>query len=153
MGESIGKIFEIIAQNILLAFVIFAVVVALIIFLIVFFIVKKVKKNKKKKITQAEETKDGKYSLEDDLTPHGLDGDANASFTKEDIIVSKGQTIVAGKNKDIVIGKYTVLTTIDGVEAFNVRINGFVREITHNSTIILGEGDSICPVSHSIILR
>ena len=60
---------------------------------------------------------------------------------------------MAGKGNDITAGKYTVLTSVEGVEAFNVRVNGFVREIKHNSPIVLGEGDSFCPVSHSVILR
>ena len=156
MGESIGKVFEVIAQHIILAGAIVIALVALIIFLIVFFIVKKVKKNKKIKkqqqITQAIHDEDGsRYSIEDDVKAYESDGTANASFTKEDIIVGKGTTLVAGK--DIATGKYMVLTTVDGIDAFNVRINGFVREIKHNSTIILGDGDNVCPVSHSIILR
>ena len=91
--------------------------------------------------------------MKDDLEPQQPDGQSNASFVKEDVIVSKGQTVVAGKNNDIAVGRYTVLTTIDGVNSFNVRINGFVREVEHNTVIILGEGDSVTPVSHSIILR
>ena len=110
-----------------------------------------VKKKKRRKITQAEETKNARYSL--DPTPVKYDDTANATYVKGDIIVSKGQTVVAGKGNDIIAGKYTVLTSVEGVEAFNVRVNGFVREIKHNSTIVLGEGDSFCPVSHSVILR
>ena len=151
-GEAIAKIFALIAQTAI--FIIIAI--ALVLILAIVLIAKAVKKRKKKKqqqITKVEQTDNGRYSLEDDLAPQQTDGQSNASFAKQDIIVSKGQTLVAGKNNDIAIGKYTVLTTVDGVEAFNVRINGFVREIQHNTVIVLGEGDSICPVSHSIILR
>ncbi len=122
---------------------------------LIVFLVKKANKKKavkkQEQITQAIHTEEGRYSLEDDVKAYESDGTANASFTKEDIIVGKGTTLVAGK--DIATGKYMVLTTVDGVDAFNVRLNGFVREIKHNSTIILGDGDNICPVSHSIILR
>lgn len=125
------------------------------VWLIVFLVRKASKKKavkKQEQITQAVHDEDGnRYSVEDDVKAYESDGTANASFTKEDIIVGKGTTLVAGK--DIATGKYMVLTTVDGVDAFNVRLNGFVREIKHNSTIILGEGDNICPVSHSIILR
>ena len=149
VGEAIAKVFSLIAQV-----AIFAIIgVALIVILAIVLIVRGVKKRKKKKLVQAQETKDGRYSLKDDVQPHQPDGQANASFVKEDIIVGKGQTVVAGKNNDIAIGKYIVLSTIDGVNAFNVRINGFVREVEHNTVIVLGEGDSVTPVSHSIILR
>ena len=123
---------------------------------LIVFLVRKINKKKavkkQEQITQAIHDPDGsRYSVEDDVKAYESDGTANASFTKEDIIVGKGTTLVAGK--DIATGKYMVLTTVDGVDAFNVRLNGFVREIKHNSTIILGDGDNICPVSHSIILR
>lgn len=123
---------------------------------LIVFLVRKISKKKavkkQEQITQAIHDPDGsRYSVEDDVKAYESDGTANASFTKEDIIVGKGTTLVAGK--DIATGKYMVLTTVDGVDAFNVRLNGFVREIKHNSTIILGDGDNICPVSHSIILR
>lgn len=132
------------------------IIFALWLVLLIVFLVRKISKKKavkkQEQITQAIHDQDGsRYSLEDDVKVYESDGTANASFTREDIIVGKGTTLVAGK--DIATGKYMVLTTVDGVDAFNVRLNGFVREIKHNSTIILGEGDNICPVSHSIILR
>lgn len=132
------------------------IIFALWLVLLIVFLVRKISKKKavkkQEQITQAIHDQDGsRYSVEDDVKAYESDGTANASFTKEDIIVGKGTTLVAGK--DIATGKYMVLTTVDGVDAFNVRLNGFVREIKHNSTIILGDGDNICPVSHSIILR
>lgn len=128
-----------------------AAAVAVIVILIVIFAVRRAKKKKQQKITQVEHTKDNRYSL--DSAPTKFDDTPNATYVKGDTIVSKGQTVVAGKGNDITAGKYTVLTSVEGVDAFNVRINGFVREIKHNSTVILGEGDSFCPVSHSVILR
>ncbi len=152
LGEAIAKIFELIAQIAIFIIIAIAIIVLVAIVLIVK-AVKKRKKRKKEQLTQTQETKDGRYSLESDVAPVDADGQANASFVKEDVIVGKGQTVVAGKSRDIAVGRYTVLTTVDGVNAFNVRINGFVREIEHNTVIVLGEGDSITPVSHSIILR
>ena len=49
-------------------------------------------------------------------------------------------------------GKYTVLTA-DGSDSFNIRVNGLVREIKHGDVLILGEGDTFCPVSHTVVLR
>lgn len=124
---------------------------AVILLIIIIAIARAVKKKRKQKITQAEETRDARYSI--DPTPVKYDDTANATYVKGDIIVSKGQTVVAGKGNDIRAGKYTVLTSVEGVDAFNVRINGLVREVRHNSSIVLGEGDSFCPVSHSVVLR
>ena len=47
---------------------------------------------------------------------------------------------------------YTVLTA-DGSDSFNIRVNGLVREIKHGDVLILGEGDTFCPVSHTVVLR
>ena len=75
---------------------------------------------------------------------------ANATFTEHDIILSKNVTYTAGK--ELKPGKYTMLSVTD-VTDFNVRVNGLVGEYHHGSPLILGEGDTVCPVSHSIVLR
>ena len=54
-----------------------------------------------------------------------------------------GLTVKAGE---------TVLTA-DGSDSFNIRVNGLVREIKHGDVLILGEGDTFCPVSHTVVLR
>lgn len=59
-------------------------------------------------------------------------------------------SLTAGK--DLKVGKYTVLTA-DGSDSFNIRVNGLVREIKHGDVLILGEGDTFCPVSHTVVLR
>ena len=134
-----------------LIWIIIGAAVILIALILLVVALKKAKKKDKQNITQVEETKDARYSL--NAQPQKYDGTPNASYIKDDIIVSRGQTIIAGKGYDVVAGKYTVLTSVEGVDSFNVRINGFVREIQHKSIVILGEGDSFCPVSHSVILR
>ena len=38
-------------------------------------------------------------------------------------------------------------------ETFKLRLCGIVREYNHGDTVVLGEGEEICAVSASIILR
>jgi len=140
---------QFVKENIIWIIIGAAAILIMLILLIV--ALKKSKKKDKQRITQVEETKDARYSLNAQTLKY--DGDAKASFVKGDVIVSRGQTIIAGKGNDVIAGKYTVLTSVEGIDSFNVRINGFVREIQHNSVVILGEGDSFCPVSHTVILR
>lgn len=94
------------------------------------------------------EEKDVRYSSSGETVK--LDETPNAAFVKGDIIAGRNVTLTAGK--DIKVGKYTVLTS-DGSHAFNIRLNGFVREMKHEDTVILGEGDTFCPVSHTVVLR
>ena len=144
-----SDIADFIVANIIWVIVGAAVILAALVLLVI--ARKKAKTKDRQKITQVEETKDARYSV--DAQTQKYDGSAKASYIRGDIIVSRGQTIVAGKGNDVLAGKYTVLTSVEGVEAFNISINGFVREVQHNSVVILGEGDTFCPVSHSVILR
>ena len=59
----------------------------------------------------------------------------------------------AEKDGELLPGQYTVLSGADGVDAFNVRVGGFVRELHHGDTIVLGDGEEITAVSHTVVLR
>ena len=115
-----------------------------------------IRKNKKRRKIEADkgvvEHKDVRYSDKTDRTDAA--GNEKATFASGDIVLSKGTTYTAGTKRDeLKPGKYTILTAAEGINGFNIRLNGFVREYKHNSAIILGEGDTICPVSTSIVLR
>ncbi|MDR3185359.1 MAG: hypothetical protein LBU04_00895 [Christensenellaceae bacterium] len=88
--------------------------------------------------------------------------DARTSTDSEGIVVShiegdltlrRGSTYRVGKENTVIPGKYCILSASEGVDVFNVRVSGYVRQFSHNSDIVLADGDKICPVSHSIILR
>jgi len=74
-----------------------------------------------------------------------------------DISLARGQTYTArkGGKKDntLMPGKYTLLTSAKGEEKVNVRIGRLMREYTHGDGIVLPEGETITPTSHSIVLR
>ena len=107
---------------------------------------------KKKKInkTGIDEEKGVRYSADDDI---GTAENPNMTFVREDIIIAQNETEIVGKKNKVKSGKYTILSTIDTMDSFYVRIGSYVRGVKHGSEIILAEGEKITPVSCSIILR
>ena len=81
------------------------------------------------------------------------DGSPAVSHLEGDVILARGVEYRVGKDKKIIPGKYAVLSASEKQDAFNLRISGLVREVRHGDDIVLGEGDTICSVSHSVILR
>lgn len=69
-----------------------------------------------------------------------------------DVVLSVGKPMTAGKGKHLMPGKYKVLSASEE-KKFNLRVGGMVREYAHGDEIVLGDGDEICAVSHTVILR
>ena len=86
-------------------------------------------------------------------TEEAADGSPVVSHLESDIVLKRGVTYKVGKDLKIIPGKYAVLSASEKQRAFNIRIGGLVREVRHGDDIVLGEGDTICAVSHSVILR
>ena len=86
-------------------------------------------------------------------TEEKADGSPVVSHLENDIVLDRGRTYTVGKDKKIIPGKYAVLSASEKQAAFNLRIDGLVREVRHGDDIVLGEGDTICAVSHPVILR
>ncbi len=57
-----------------------------------------------------------------------------------------------GANGQIEEGSYVLRSAIEGETEFSVRYNGLVREVSDSTEIVLGEGDSIACVSHSMLI-
>ncbi len=103
-----------------------------------------------------EEIKGVRYTTSDQTlkTPDENENlEAKISFNTRDILIPVKKEMVVGKNDDIKPGKYTILTTVEEKTTFNIRLGGYVRVYTHNSEIILAEGDKITPLNIGIILR
>lgn len=81
------------------------------------------------------------------------DGSPAVSHLKNDIVLERGVTYTARKDTKLLPGKYAVLSASEKQAAFNIRLGGLVREVRHGDDIVLGEGDTICAVSHTVILR
>jgi hypothetical protein len=127
-------------------------------FYILLFIVLK-KHNKKEKIqkTGIDEKRGVRYTVEDapifkeDEKTNEIE--ANVTFDKEDILLRRGFKYVVGENNKIKAGKYTLLTTEEGIDEFNIRRNNYVRTYEHNSSVVLAEGDELTPINIAVILR
>lgn len=109
-------------------------------------------RKKKRSNARGVYVKDGvRYTYgEDAKTP---EGDLAITHNRGDILLEKGVTYIVRKDGKIIPGKYTMLTAQENAPTFNVRMGDFVREYKHDSDVVLSEGEKICPVSHSIILR
>ena len=70
----------------------------------------------------------------------------------DDVVLARNVVYNVGENGQMSVGKYVMRSAIEGETLFNVRYNGLVREVEDGTIIILGEGDSIACVSHSMLL-
>lgn len=91
-----------------------------------------------------------RYSQEEHLTE---DGQTNVTHREGDIVLQRGKSVKAVKNGALMPGSYTVLAVSERTETFKLRLGGLVREYKHGDTVVLGDGEEICAVSCSVILR
>lgn len=75
------------------------------------------------------------------------------NLLERDFLLKRGVVYVAKEEEILLPGKYSVLCAEDDIHKFNIRLNGLVREYQDNDTIIIKEGEEICSVSHTTILR
>ena len=78
---------------------------------------------------------------------------ANISLQKGDFVLEKGKTYTAEKGGALLAGKYTVLAANRENDPVKLRIGGIVRDFAHGDTIVLADGEEICAVSRTAILR
>lgn len=78
---------------------------------------------------------------------------AGVSLKRKDIILQAGQEYTVAKRSKIRPGEYQVMSTDENDKSFNLRINDYVKEYKHNTTVVLAEGDTISPRSANVILR
>ena len=78
-------------------------------------------------------------------------GNAKLSLKKGDIVLERGKEYKV--SKDLLAGKYTVLTGDENTEVVAMRIGGIVKDYKHFSSIVLADGDVISAVSANAILR
>lgn len=78
---------------------------------------------------------------------------AGVTLKKKDIILQAGHEYTVGKHGKLRAGEYKVLATDENEKNFNLRVNDYVKEYHHNTTLILADGDTISPRSANVILR
>lgn len=111
---------------------------------------KKQKSKDKDKRVEDYEIIDGvRYTKDDKVIEN--DGDVKVSLKKGDIMLERGKEYKVGK--DLLAGKYTILTGDDNIDSVNIRIGGLVKEYKHFSSVVLTDGDIISAVSANVVLR
>lgn len=133
--------------SVVLSVVLLAVAVVLLVLSVVFFALSR-KKNK-----PADEVKEEKIKVVDGVRYAEEPSVKKVSHREGDYVLTVGKTAKAEKDGELLPGQYTVLSGADGVHSFNVRVGGFVREFHHGDTIVLGDGEEITAVSHTVVLR
>ncbi len=95
--------------------------------------------------------KDTRYTKNDEVTDK--QGNVRISLNEGDIVLDRDQTYLVAKGSGLLPGKYTVLVSDENTKEVKIRVAGIVRTYSHNSSIVLAEGDEVCAVSTTVILR
>ena len=124
------------------------VCVVLLLVFVGWFVLSIVKTSKKKK-DDVEVINGTRYSKDDSSTQEN--GNANVTLNKGDIMLERGKEYLVGK--DLMPGKYTILTGDENVDEINIRIGGIVKSYKHDTSVVLTKGDKISAVSANVVLR
>ena len=121
--------------------------------LVLFLKLRKITRREKSEKTQADEIKivqGVRYSQEKAIA----DGDGmNVTHLQNDFILVRNKVYRAEKGGKLLPGAYTALSAGGNDENFKLRVGGLVKNFVHGDKIVLGDGEEICAVSASVILR
>jgi len=112
---------------------------------------KLLKAMKNREVDNVEIKKGKRYTVDNTVVDE--DGNVNVSFSKSDVVLKMNQTEVVGVKNYVKPGKYTLLSTSDKEETFNIRLGKYVKEFHHRESIVLADGETITAVNCSVILR
>ena len=88
-----------------------------------------------------------------DQTVVDEDGNMNVSFGSDDVVLKQNTTEIVGRKNYVKPGKWVILSTSGETEKFNIRVGAYVKEYSHNQTIVLAEGEEVTAISCNVILR
>lgn len=97
-----------------------------------------------------------RYTMEENPVtenPETNEEQVNATFLQKDFVLQQNTPYEVSVNSELKPGKYIVLSTDENQSSFYLRVGIYVRQYNHNQEIILAEGDTVCAVSGSVILR
>ncbi len=128
------------------------IVIASVIFVLglaclIYKIAKHIKRNK----TGVEVIDDTRYTTTDKTQKE--DGSVNVSVNTSDLMLVQDKDYIVSKDGELKPGKYTILSTQEGLATVSLRIGHYVRTYKHGSSIVFVEGEKVTPVSTSVILR
>ena len=122
-------------------------------------IVKKAKRKKQEAAIEKEKSEknleiidDVRYTVETNPL-EAETGNVNITHLQNDIILNQNTPVTVTTAGQVKPGKYILISTDANTSSFNIRVGIYVREYKHNQEIVLAEGDTICAVSSSVILR
>ena len=87
------------------------------------------------------------------ITEKNRQKNETVNLKKQDIILQVGKTYTVGKRGEIHSGQYRVLATNENDKVIKIRLNDFVKDYQHNTTLVLANGDTISARSANAILR
>ena len=122
-------------------------------------IAKKIKRKKQEAAIEKEKSEknleiidDVRYTVETNPVDPET-GDVNVTHLQNDLILNQNTPVTVEATGKVKPGKYILISTDPNISSFNIRVGIYVREYKHNQEIVLAEGDTICSVSCSVILR
>ena len=81
------------------------------------------------------------------------DGRGNITLRQGDFVLEQGKTYTAQKGGALLAGTYTVLAASGEDSPIKLRVGGLVRDFRHGDSLVLADGESVCAVSRTAILR
>lgn len=121
----------------------------LLVVIIAWVVTAKKPKNSDKKVDDFEVIDGVRYTKDDQVVDEK--GEVKMTLRKGDIMLERGKVYKVGK--DLLAGKYTVLSGDENISSINIRVGGLVRDYKHFSSIMLTDGDEISALSANVILR
>ena len=91
-----------------------------------------------------------RYSEDDVIS---TEAGINVTHLPGDFILSKNEVYRAEKGGKLLPGIYTALSVGGNDKNFKLRVGGLVKNFVHGDSVVLGDGEEICAVSASVILR
>lgn len=91
-----------------------------------------------------------RYSADDAISDReGM----NVTHLPDDFILARNEVYRAEKGGKLLPGVYTALSANGGDRNFKLRVGGLVKNFVHGDEVVLGDGEEICAVSATVILR
>lgn len=75
------------------------------------------------------------------------------TYLPGDVVLSRNVTYKTDRDSEFKPGTYTALSGGENDRNFKLRIGGIVKNYVHGDQIVLGEGEEICSVSTTVVLR
>ena len=74
------------------------------------------------------------------------------AYDKGQLVMTRNVIYSVGLNGKIRVGKYVLTNADESDGKFNVRFNGLVKEYANGDVLTLTDGDTLSPVSGSVVL-